>query len=736
MHSTNCILKVVIDTPLRKIFDYLPPANLDESILVPGLRLRVPFGKSKKVIGLLLEVTDITAISKHKLKRVESVLDSEPIFGQELLNFMHWARDYYHQPAGDVFLGTLPRLIRTVSILEVSSIDKWETSEAAVKQTTELLKNSPKQKAIYDYINSHKQPLTSGQLSDVFTNWRIPLKQLEGKKLVRKATQENGISISNKFLSDFKLNPEQEQAVSTITSRLNDYHPCLLYGITGSGKTEVYIKCIQEVIKNNRQALVLLPEIGLTTQFINYFKSRLGLEIAVMHSGLTDRERLNTWLRTRDGNNRVLLGTRSALWTPFKNLGLIVVDEEHDLSYKQQENFRYSARDLALLRAHQARIPIILGSATPSMESIYNVMQGKYRELYLGRRAAGSRLPDILIKDIRGENMTGAFSTSLLEQIEINLQKNEQTLLFLNRRGFAPVYMCHDCGAIMKCPRCEIRMTYHKSTGRLHCHHCDHQERIPGQCPQCSGENMIEIGHGTQRAVETLETLFPKARISRIDRDSTRRKGSMETMLKDINEGNVDIMIGTQMLAMGHHFPGVTLVGIIDADHGLHSADYRASERMGQLIMQVSGRAGRGDKPGMVYIQSHFPDHPLLLTLKAHDYKQYSSLLLKERADTGLPPYTCQALIRTESNSKKHCQRFLQEARQLLAGSNISHDVFGPFIPPIEKRAGRYRMQLLLQTENRKLLGKLLAGWIPEIEQLQSSRKVRWSLDVDPQDML
>ncbi|MBI4006231.1 MAG: primosomal protein N', partial [Gammaproteobacteria bacterium] len=499
----------------------------------------------------------------------------------------------------------------------------------------------------------------------------------------------------------------------------------------------VYIQCIKHIITMGKQALILLPEIGLTPQFIERFERQLNVDIAVLHSALQDRERLHAWLRARDGRALVVLGTRSAIWTPFQQLGIIIVDEEHDLSYKQKDGFRYSARDLAMIRSQQENIPVVLGSATPSMESLQNAVKGRYKELKLGRRAGGARLPRINILDIRASKMHGAVSQTLLESIQYCIEKNQQALLFLNRRGYAPVIMCHDCGWVFKCSRCNIQMTYHKHNNKLCCHHCGHVEKLINNCHECNSHKIIEIGHGTQRLAETLEKILPSAHLIRIDRDSTRRKGAMQSMLNDIHSGGVDILIGTQMLAKGHHFPRVTLVGIIDADRGLYSADYRASERMAQLILQVSGRAGRAENPGTVIIQTHHPEHPLLTTLIEHGYAKFAELVLRERKEALLPPFSYHALLRAEAHDMQLSRKFLTDAKSRLPATNkLQMEIFGPIASPIEKRAGRYRMQLLLQSTDRSRLRQILEPWVKILEQIPSARKVRWSLDVDPQDML
>lgn len=738
MSSNPRILRIAINTPLRRLFDYLPPRDCGPEHLIPGQRLRIPFGKSKEKIGLLTEITHHSEIEPHKLKHAIEILDNKPLFDSGHLRFLKWAGDYFHHPIGEVMLGTLPKLLSNGSPALKKAVRYWRyKSGMAENQIDDLFANAPLKKAILNFVKTYPDGIAEETIRKNFKNWRKPLYSLAEQGWVDFFTHE--VSDSKQPCSqaeNIKLNPEQKKAVDTIISAGNSYKPFLLNGITGSGKTEVYLQAIKACINQGLQALVLLPEIALTPQFIERFKSGLNANTGVLHSGLTDRQRMETWLGARDGSINIVIGTRSAIWTPFKQLGIIVVDEEHDLSYKQQEGFRYSARDLALYRAHQNKIPVVLGSATPSLESIQNVANERYQEIKLTKRTGNAFLPEINILDIRSCSMDGAFSVPMLEVIRRHLEKKQQILLFLNRRGYAPVMMCHDCGWIAKCPRCNIQMTYHKHINKLCCHHCQHQEKLPDTCPECTNKKIIEIGYGTQRLTETLEKNFPEAKIIRIDRDSTRRKGAMQSMLDDAQKGDIDILIGTQMLAKGHHFPRVTLVGIIDADRGLYSADFRASERMAQIIMQVSGRAGRADNPGSVMIQTHHPDHPLLKTLTEHDYVKLSKLMLEERRQTCLPPFSYQVLLRAEANQQNKIRQFLDDAHELLPRNYKQLQIFGPITAPIEKRAGNYRMQLLLQMSDRRQLRNILDIWVPSLENLASGRKVRWSLDVDPQDML
>jgi len=530
------------------------------------------------------------------------------------------------------------------------------------------------------------------------------------------------------------LNAEQAVAVNSITDSLGQYATYLLEGVTGSGKTEVYLHCIEACIKQGKQALVLIPEIGLTPQMIQRFLKRLDGRIGVLHSGLSDSERLHTWLAARSGELDVVLGTRSAIFTAMKNIGLIIVDEEHDASYKQQDSFRYSARDLAIWRASQNQSPIVLGSATPSLESLSNVERGRYQLLTLKQRAGKAKPPQLKLLDMRSQPIEEGLSHRLLQVIKTHLDNDQQVLLFLNRRGFSPTLMCHDCGWIAHCSRCETNMTYHHRDKRLRCHHCGSERRAEQTCGDCQSENLLNIGAGTERIETALKERFTDVEVIRIDRDTTRRKGSLETLLQKVQDGKRQILIGTQMLAKGHHFPNVTMVGIIDADQGLHSPEFRAPERMAQLILQVAGRAGRAEKPGEVYIQTHHPDHPQVLTLIQSGYPEFARQLLAEREEVGLPPYTAMAIFRAEAVDRQAPQDFLQQIRQcLLPLGNDQTQLYGAMPAPMEKRAGRFRAQLIVQASNRAQLQSFLASGLEQIENLKAN-KVRWSLDVDPID--
>jgi primosomal protein N' (replication factor Y) len=730
MPSSLCILRVAVQTPLRRWFDYLPPDNYNIKLLAPGQRLRVPFGKGKERIGLLLAIVDKSDIPTHKLKKVSTIIDHSPLFPQKHLKLLEWASNYYQHPIGDVVFSTLPTLLRQGNLAKIKQELQWRLKN----NDFSLLNNAPKQKAILEFLHKYPDGVSRVLLNKNFLNWQTPLKNLIDKNYVESFTviKKDG---SQPINNPVNLNKSQENAVDKLIKAWGSYQAFLLNGVTGSGKTEIYLQCIEHAINADQQVLILLPEIGLTPQFVKRIKDRINTNTVVMHSALSDQKRLNAWLMARDGEAKIILGTRSAIWVPLNNPGIIIVDEEHDLSFKQQDGFRYSARDMALTRGQHENIPVILGSATPAMESLRNVVIKRYVELKLPERAGNASLPAIKILDIRRNEMLGAFSKPLLEKITFCLNHKQQVLLFHNRRGYAPVMMCHVCGHVLQCPRCDIQLTYHKYKNKLCCHQCGHEEILKSSCPDCLSNQIIEIGYGTERLVDTLNKYFPQASILRIDRDTTRRKNSMRTMLDVIQTGNADILVGTQMLAKGHHFPNVTLVGIVDADRGLFSADYRASERMAQIITQVSGRAGRAAQPGTVIIQTHHPEHPLLTTLVTENYDKFAESVLLERKQAELPPFSFHALLRAEANESKIANKFLCDAKTTML--NLNHQelkLFGPLPAPIEKRAGRFRLQLLIQANERNTLRQILGPWVLMLEELKSSRKVRWSLDVDPQD--
>jgi len=656
------------------------------------------------------------------------------VFASDLLQLLSWAAVYYHHPIGETLATALPVLLRKPGKTPDMRVKVWQLSDAGHQQLERGLNRAPRQLSVLNQLKAHPQGLVRETLS-------VPLAvlktlQQKGWIVCLDAAPERVQEILNSSQALHSLTEPQEKAVKAVQTAFESFNTFLLEGVTGSGKTEVYLQLIEPLLQDHRQVLVLVPEIGLTPQLIDRFRQRFTVDVAVLHSGLSDSQRLRAWQQAADGTARLILGTRSAIFTPLKNPGLIIVDEEHDSSFKQQEGLRYSARDLAVWRAHQLNIPVMLGSATPSLESLYNARQGRYQLLLLPERAGQALAPKMHLLDLRHQPMRDLLSAALLDAMDVHLKRGGQILLFLNRRGFAPVLLCHACGWVSECRRCDARMTLHQRRGELRCHHCGSQRRVDAFCPSCGSSELLGIGEGTERVEQALLERFPNDPVLRIDRDTTRRKGQLEDALCDAQAGKARILLGTQMLAKGHHFPNVTLAAILDADQGLFSSDFRASERMAQLIIQVAGRAGRADKPGEVIIQTHHPDHPLLRQLVEQGYPAFAEAALRERQDTLLPPYASMALLRAEATDAEHPRAFLESARELAEPRmSDSLQLWGPVAAPMERRAGRYRAQLLLQTGNRSELQQLLKHWVPQLETLKQARRVRWSIDVDPVDM-
>jgi primosomal protein N' (replication factor Y) (superfamily II helicase) len=664
------ILRVAVPSPLRRVFDYLLPAECGFANIKPGMRVLVPFGR-QEIIGVVLEVATESKLELAKLKPVLAVLDDEPLLPKTILNLITWVSNYYHHPIGDVVSNALPSFLR-----EKTCIKKYACNKE------ELLKKHS------------KNPQT------------------------------------------LQLNESQKHAVTAIKKHINEFKTFLLDGVTGSGKTEVYLRVIAEIIAAKKQALVLVPEINLTPQTISRFSECFSVPIAVFHSRLTPRERLRSWLMAKDGVASIIIGTRSAIFAPLKNPGIIIIDEEHDLSFKQQSGLRYSARDLATMRGKLENIPVVLGSATPCLESFYNVKRKRYVELTLPERAGNAIHPSFHLVDMRNQKLKSGIAENLLSQIKKHLANNGQVLIFLNRRGFAPILICHHCGWVAGCKHCDARLTQHQKKHHLRCHHCGAVEKIPTKCPKCDSENLLSLGTGTERVEAALQDLLPEAKLIRIDRDTTRRKNSLEEMLKNIHSQEYQILVGTQMLAKGHHFPDVTMVAILNVDQGLFSADFRASEHLAQLIMQVAGRAGRAQKPGEVYLQTHNPQHPLLLNLINKGYSGFVNNCLQERQAAQLPPYSYLALLHVESKEKEAALKFL-----ILLCSKVENsfadsiEIFGPIPAVMERKAGYFRAQLLLQSKNRQMLQQALDVLLGVIDELKPKRSLRWFLDIDPVEL-
>ncbi|HUO81621.1 MAG TPA: primosomal protein N' [Gammaproteobacteria bacterium] len=729
------ILRVAVDVPLNRYFDYLAPAGGPR--LKPGVRVRVPFGR-RRTVGVLVGTRAQSDIGAERLKPVIEALDAAPIIEAELLKFLRWAAEYYRHPPGEVFAAALPVLLRQGRPL-YDPIEIWRpTPRGRQADPGDLARRAPRQAALLAALRAHPAGLDHGDLDELGAGWREPLAALEEKGLARR---EEVVSRPVPKSGDARgpeptLTPAQASIVAAATANPNRFTSLLLHGATGSGKTEVYLRIIDKMLARGRQALVLVPEISLTPQLVERFQARFREPLAVLHSALSDSQRLSGWRAARDGSARIVIGTRSAVFTPLASPGVIVVDEEHDSSYKQQEGFRYSARDLAVVRAQRHGIPVVLGSATPSLETLYNAQRGRYVKCVLPERAGTAEHPSITLIDLRRHAARQGLSTPLLHAVRRHLDSGGQVMLYLNRRGYAPVWFCPGCGRAASCTRCDARMTVHAARrARLRCHHCGSERAPEAACADC-GTAMKPVGQGTERVEEVLAEQFPQVPLARFDRDSVQRRGELESLLEDMRSGRTRILVGTQMLTKGHHFPDVTMVGVVNADQGLFGTDFRASERLAQTIVQVAGRAGRAERRGEVMIQTEYPEHPLLTRLVTRGYEDFAEAALAERRASAWPPFASLALLRAEAPRSETARAWLESAARAArtrAGRTVR--VLGPAPAPMARRAGRFRAQLLLQSAQRQDLQTLLAGLAPKLERLPGTRRVRWSLDVDPVEL-
>lgn len=729
MDNENCILQVALPTPLRKTFDYISPANV---LIKSGVRVKVPFGK-REIIGIIWQVKKDSDLPRNKLKHIIEIIDPAPLFDSVMLSLYSFASQYYQHSIGDVIFSSLPPSLRDGQLAALPEEILFSLTATGSITEEQTFKHAIQQQKLISLLKAHPNGLTREEIEQLQGQSKA-LTALLAKGLVQKITRSKTVSSDFHTTGSLLLNEHQQQAVAAINNQ-NGFATFLLEGVTGSGKTEVYLHCIEEKLKRNLQTLILVPEIGLTPQTVARFQQRFNVPISILHSGLTDKERANAWVLAKEGKARIIIGTRSAILTPLPNLGLIILDEEHDASFKQQSGFRYSAKDLAIMRGKLTDVPVLLGSATPCLESIFNVKQKRFQHLILPKRAGNATPAHFHVVDVRSHKLEEGFSHVVLQKMTEHLEKKGQVLIFLNRRGYAPTLLCHHCGWIANCSRCDARFTYHSQLEKLICHHCASIHNTYKRCHSCHSHELLFLGLGTQRLEKLLRDRFPKVTVTRIDRDSTRRKGAMDKILSEIHNGESQILIGTQMLAKGHHFPAVTMVAIIDIDNSLYSSDFRASERLGQIIIQVAGRAGRGDKPGEVYLQTHNPENQLLTKLIEKGYSNFAQFLLSERKSAQLPPYTHMVLFRAESNNAAQSNAFLSDVKKLLQKNNADFQIYGPIPASMEKKAGKFRSQLLIQTKHRSALQKSLQPTLTEIELMPSSRKVRWSVDVDPIDV-
>jgi len=735
-NTSEQVILVATPSPLRFPLSYRLPSQPLGHALLAGMRVKVALG-SRQVIGVVIANQLTADTHQARLKPILELLDAEPLLDQSLIELLNWAVSYYQHPIGQVYQYIFPSWLRQGKPAEQTQMESWQLSSIGMDNDTSELSRSSKQiQLIMALRNSGGAGLSVDFLNSAYSPWRDSMKRLQSKGWVSKQMQKPIATLGRPQSADFEISAQQQQSIDAIGANLSSFQVHLLQGVTGSGKTEVYLRLARQVIEAGQQVLVLIPEIGLSPQMLQRFQQRLAANVVLLHSGLSEKQRLNNWLAAQQGDADIVVGTRSAVFTPLPRLGLIVVDEEHDVSFKQQEGFRYFGRDVAIKRAQLLSIPILLGSATPSLESLQNAWSGKYQFHQLTERVGSAASPPVpSLIDLRGQGLQDGLSNKLLATMREHLARGDQVLLFLNRRGFAPTLLCHECGWIARCDRCDSHMTLYRGVTRQRCHHCGSERKAPSDCPECQSPGLIALGEGTERVEQVLQDLFTEVDVLRIDRDSMRKKEALSQAFEKIHQGEPMILLGTQMLAKGHHFPDVTLVGILNIDQGLFSTDFRALERMAQLIVQVSGRAGRAKKPGQVMLQTHYPEHPLLLLLLSQGYSVFAKRSLEERELAAMPPFHYLCLLRAESPIEQKALEFLRQARVL--GENLAQGIqlLGPMPAPMLKRAGRYRAQLLIHASDRQMRQQFLHHWVQLLDKCQLRNTVRWSLDVDPMDM-
>ena len=730
------ILKIALDLPLERLFDYLSSGQVAQI----GQRVLVPFGQRKQ-IGIVIGKADASDVAVEKLKTVLHAFTDEQPIDAEILSLLKFSADYYQYPFGQALLSSLP--VRLRQIAPAVSRKQYAYSLTVLGKLVDLEQLPTRQlvmRRVLLALQTHGK-LTELDLDGISSSARKVAKQLVAEGwLVSEQVPAIVKTLEVSIPRPPELNDEQILAVNRIIQEAHTFKAWLLHGITGSGKTEVYMRLMQYVLDNkDAQVLVLVPEINLTPQLEARFRSRLAnFTLVSLHSSLSESERLHNWQLAQSGAAQIIIGTRLSIFTPLPKLKLIIIDEEHDSSYKQQDSMRYHARDVALVRAKRLNIPVVLGSATPSLESWHNTITNqqqanKYNLLSLNQRAVtAAKLPHIECIDTTKVNLQYGLTPQLITALKLRLARKEQSLLFINRRGYSPVLLCSACHWIAPCTRCSSRLVVHLGQRKLRCHHCGHEQKIPQQCPSCGNADLHPTGHGTQRLEQTLAQLLPTARIARVDRDSTSRKNALVEILDQVHKQEIDILVGTQMLAKGHDFPNLTLVGVIDTDSALHSPDFRANERLFAQLMQVAGRAGRADKAGQVIIQTQFPDHALFNALRVQDYVSYANAMLQEREQVQFPPYVFMALLRAEANDFSLVQQFLRYAFE--QARNLNHDVlvYDPVRPQMERLKGMERGHVLMQAGSRIALQRLLKNLVSLLRTQAIAAKVRWAVDVNP----
>ncbi len=728
--SAQGILRLAVPAPLRRTFDYLPPAPSDagNTALQPGHALRVPFGR-REVTAVVLAVADAADHPIGELKAALRLIDEQPLLPSALVDLLCWAADYYQHPVGEVFSAALPAALRSGKGLPM---DAWRLTLRGRGLAEDALRRAPSQARAIKLLRRRACPHAELRAAGISS---AVLRELDNKRLIERCHRGGMAPPAELRETPPRLAEEQAEALQAI-DETEGFACHLLEGITGSGKTEVYLQLIERCLQRGRQALVLIPEIGLTPQTVARFAARFAATVVTLHSGLADGERLAAWQAARAGGAGIVIGTRSAILTPLARPGLLIVDEEHDGSYRQQDGFRYSARDLAVKRAQLEGTPVVLGSATPSLESLENVARGRYHHHQLRGRRAGGMLPELSTIDLRGLPLQAGVSEALFAAIrDTVVVARRQVLLFLNRRGYAPTLQCHDCGWVADCEHCDARLTVHLRQRSLRCHHCGARHALPAHCGDCGGPRLLTRGLGTEQAEETLAARLP-CPVHRVDSDAMRPRQAMQALLDIAERGEPCVFIGTQMLTKGHHFPAVQLVGIIDADALLFSADFRGEERMAQLITQVAGRAGREDSGGRVLLQTHYPDSGLFRELRTGSYGAAARRMLGERRAAGLPPAAQLVMLRADAPVDKDAEAFLAQLRRQLPPLPAGCAIIGPLPSSLPRRAGRFRWQLWCISRDRRATQRTLRALVATGESLRRPRQLNWFVDVDPVDVV
>mgnify|MGYP000096519683 FL=1 len=734
MNNPSPVIRIAVPIPIYGYFDYLPAENTCIGDYSPGMRVLVKFGH-RELVGIVISKQTNTATPADKLKSITHLFDEITALPLSILNLLQWCATYYCHPLGDCIHTALPTALRQKKRLAEIEVIKWNRTT----KTYEGRNNATKQKAILQTIGDQEKGI-----------WQDSLKTLGYTTTQLKALEKAGYLTSQTFdplsataeqyatPSTITLNDAQQQIVQDASKHLGHFHASLLQGVTGSGKTEIYIDIVRAVLVKGQQALILIPEINLTPQTLKRFQTQLATPIGYIHSGMSSREKLTTWSLARQGSAKVIIGTRSSIFTPFKKLGIIIVDEEHDASYKQIDGFKYSARDLAVKRAQLEDCKVILGSATPSLESVYNAQQHKYEWLILNKRAGEGQIPDISLIDIRSRPLQNGCSQPLIDQIKLEIENNNQVIIFQNRRGFSPTLLCDACGWIAHCKHCDARLTIHSSPPHLLCHHCNFRQPITQTCESCNSTYLNPLGTGTERIEYGLAQHFPNTKLIRFDRDTIKKQSHMEQLIEEVNLGEACLLVGTQMLAKGHDFHNVTLVAVVDADASFFSADFRAVERSAQLLLQVAGRSGRGKKKGRVLIQTKLPEHPLFESVLKSDYKTLSENELEDRVACELPPFSKMLSIRADSKNQIDTLQALHSINSELFKSipnNSNIEISGPVEANMARKSGIYRSYLHIFTTNLALRASILKQ-LPKLLSTKHKGNTKLTIDVDPIDYI